>query len=43
MSLWWLAIFRSFVASSAVRCHDDDNELDDDSDDDGDDYLEDNR
>ena len=36
MSLWWLAIFRSFVASSVVGCHDDD-DLEDDSDDDGDD------
>ena len=43
MSLCWLAIFRSFVASSAVGCHHDDDELEDDSDDDGDDYLEDNR
>ena len=36
MSLWWLAIFRSFVASSVVGCHHDD-DLEDDSDDDGDD------
>ena len=36
MSLWWLAIFRSFVASSVVGWHDDD-DLEDDNGDDGDD------